>query len=351
MSVSFMVLYGRDMAVVTDEMVALETPRNINVLFRQLEEGEEDQAVAMFSALPTPKSREHPPLSGLRGKLIHQVAERERPKQPKATSKNADIETKKQKSGNHEKKKTGKKEKSREKHTKEKSHGRTHEKQLAVKEKAKEKSHITVKKHHDDKKKNDKDRKTTVVQPPSKPVDTRPVHNEPSVVDAKADGRMVLPKGKVNHAKRGFDAQDLRFYPKAVDQKTDESRRRVALLGTPGFQNPPKHRRIKMYPADFTDNTQLYGILDSGDERIKTMERREPLTEGECVPMQDWQTTFHPSCNGMHELDMENMGEENGDDYNLFGTKGYWRNAWRVDSISGHHHDDSRDTIVLKTLK
>jgi serine/threonine protein kinase len=104
------------------------------------------------------------------------------------------------------------------------------------------------------------------------------------------------------------------------------------------------HRKIKHYPADFTDNTQLYSILESTDERLSHMEMKKPYVDEECVPMQDWQTTFYPSCNGMHELAIETMGEDNGNSVNLFGTKGYWRNAWRVDV-------QAKDTIVLKTLK
>jgi hypothetical protein len=106
---------------------------------------------------------------------------------------------------------------------------------------------------------------------------------------------------------------------------------------------------VHPYPADFTDNTQYYGAFGSDDERLSHMEMRQPLDDGDCVPMKDWQTTYHPSCNAMHELGMEYMGEsETGDNFNLFGTKGYWRNAWKVGSIGGLN---GRETIVLKTLK
>lgn len=63
--------------------------------------------------------------------------------------------------------------------------------------------------------------------------------------------------------------------------------------------------------------------------------------------MQDWQTTFHPSCNGMHEIAMGDMGEDNGNDVNLFGIKGFWRYAWRLDL----QNVQKQDTLVLKTLK
>jgi len=112
-------------------------------------------------------------------------------------------------------------------------------------------------------------------------------------------------------------------------------------------------RKIKKYPADFTDNTQLYGILPSDDERLKKMEIREPYIKNECVPMQDWQTTYQPSCNGMHELALETLGASDGSkigkvgglNATLFGSKGFWRYAWKV--VIG----TEEDTIVFKNLK
>jgi hypothetical protein len=157
---------------------------------------------------------------------------------------------------------------------------------------------------------------------------------------------------------------------------------RVVMLDPSATRIP---RKIKPYPADFTDNTQLYGILPSDDERLSKMEIRAPYSEGECVPMQEWQTTFHPWCNGMHELPLHHLGSDTDGDLTttasdhdvdldtssnlsrknpygskyygrlnafLFGVKGFWRYAWRVDI---DHVDNEKgratDTIVLKTLK
>jgi hypothetical protein len=108
---------------------------------------------------------------------------------------------------------------------------------------------------------------------------------------------------------------------------------------------------VQVFPAEFTDNTQYYGLADSDDERLSQMEMREPYANEECVPMQDWQVTYHPSCNTMHETALESMGLHAEDDAHLFGTKGYWRNAWRLDLLGGHHHLEDREKIVLKTLK
>jgi hypothetical protein len=135
-------------------------------------------------------------------------------------------------------------------------------------------------------------------------------------------------------------------------------------------------RKIKAYPADFSDNTQLYGTLPSDDERLLLMEMRAPYSEGECVPMQEWQTSFHPSCNAMHELALQTIGtksdnnngnnkdnnyntspkkfrkgEVEGLSANLFGTGGFWRYAWKVDLDHYDYQKETTDTVVLKTLK
>lgn len=135
-----------------------------------------------------------------------------------------------------------------------------------------------------------------------------------------------------------FEDQDLALYSKVTTNK----HRIVALDPSMPLSH---HRTLKLFPADVTDNTQLYPILDSSDERLRLMEIREPYTTEECVPMQDWQTTSHPSCNEMHQLPLADLGVDDDMDFLLVGTKGYWRHAWRV------NFQDNADTVVLKTLK
>jgi hypothetical protein len=161
---------------------------------------------------------------------------------------------------------------------------------------------------------------------------------------------MALPP-KIKTPSPKFKATDSSLY--SARKSIQNGSNRVVVLDESVRRHPdlPHHRRVKTYPADFTDNTQLYPILDSSDERLARMERREPYSEGECVPMKEWQTTFYPVCNGMHELGVEYLGEENGDDALLFGTKGYWRNAWKLDLEAGAQSRSERDTVVLKTLR
>jgi hypothetical protein len=187
---------------------------------------------------------------------------------------------------------------------------------------------------------------------------------------------VVLPMGKLpGEAKKRFDAFDRNLYinralssttpstPTSMSSASDalpspvwNRRRRVAVLHDEWnlHSKIAQHRRrkLQLYPPDITDPTQLYPVLDSRDERAKTMERRPPLEDGECIPMSEWQTTYHPSCNQLHEsLDVSAAGvpkEQSGAEFWLFGTKGYWRNAWKV-KLSGPRQ--RTDTMVLKTLK
>mmetsp|Transcript_29277 Transcript_29277/g.79233 ORF Transcript_29277/g.79233 Transcript_29277/m.79233 type:complete len:869 (-) Transcript_29277:1448-4054(-) len=163
-----------------------------------------------------------------------------------------------------------------------------------------------------------------------------------------------------------FDEVDPNLYHTSssseMDAKPDFIPRIVVLH--PPVQ--PIARKIETYPADFTDNTQLYGILPSDDERLNRMEIRDPYSTDECVPMQDWQTAYQPSCNGMHELALQTLGASTGQkgekhklrrgeveglDASLFGTKGFWRYAWKL--VIGHHdhRKAEEDTIVFKNLK
>lgn len=206
--------------------------------------------------------------------------------------------------------------------------------------------------------KTDKHKKEAPKQPPPPPHETHKATAPKAVADRTPSQTILhvvhMPPKISTPPNRKFDNQDPSMYVRGgkPKSKTKFSRRVVSLDESFG-QTLPHHRRIKPYPADFTDNTQLYSILSSSDERLNKMEQREPYSNGECVPMQDWQTNFYPVCNGIHEIGMEStLGEPNGEDVHLFGTKGYWRNAWRLDLLGGSNSKaNDRDTVVLKTLK
>jgi hypothetical protein len=164
--------------------------------------------------------------------------------------------------------------------------------------------------------------------------------------------RFAHPLPRSVLAKRTFQTIDESMFVAGAKQiEGSEAPRLVSLHEPITDKTVVRRREIKSYPADFTDNTQLYSILDSNDERLAGMEIRDPYSDEHCVPMQEWQTTFHPSCNGMHEIALEHMGGDVENDFHLFGTKGYWRNAWKIDILGNHHHAEERETMVLKTLK
>jgi hypothetical protein len=185
---------------------------------------------------------------------------------------------------------------------------------------------------------------------------------------------IVYPK-PIGGVRRTFEDQDTAMYAQPAQSQSlfsslllsastaasANTPKQVVVLNQDIVKTPSSLYEVEQYPADFTDNTQYYGQFDSSDEHLQTMELREPYEDGECVPMQDWQTTYHPSCNGVHELGMEYLGEKSSENnVHLFGTKGYWRYAWRLDlrrkaadakSKKQHNQDEYGDTVVLKTLK
>jgi hypothetical protein len=119
------------------------------------------------------------------------------------------------------------------------------------------------------------------------------------------------------------------------------------------LKHVPTKRKIHMDTAEFTDNTQLYGTHDSDDPALSTMERRTPLDEGGCVPMKAWQSAYLPVCNTIHELALApTMDEKREHNLKLFGMKGYWRNAWKLDYLgTGRYSSKDNETVVLKTLR
>jgi len=158
--------------------------------------------------------------------------------------------------------------------------------------------------------------------------------------------------------RRGFPKLDSEFY-------ASKNRHPIMHGGYPRLLNvnhkvvdePPPSRDLELYPAEFSDNTQFYPVVDSADDpRAERMEMRKPYEDEECAPMADWQITYNPSCNGMHELNVEDgYDEREGKDLLLFGTKGFWRNAWKLD-LPDHNATatapaGSAETFVLKTLK
>ena len=72
-----------------------------------------------------------------------------------------------------------------------------------------------------------------------------------------------LPKNTIVEKKR--EIVDQKLYRSRV-AKVQERSRRVIYIHESLVHSKPKLRKIAQYPADFTDNTQLYSVLDLSDE-------------------------------------------------------------------------------------
>jgi len=308
------------------------------------------------------------PSAGLRGKLVQDAATGGLHFYPNEEETRADDAAKSKKRHHHVSNDKGmykKKSENYEKQDSKKKYGSDHTKNQKVLKKHKRETTKTTKKttvdhvtKHDEKHKSSPKNEHHSRNNERKHSQNSGNNLNKGTVKPRSIPRVVLPPKKVGFAERTFELQDGFLYLKPKLSKDSSAvatavkhHSRVVLLDGSFSRSVPKYRRVKQYPADFTDNTQLYSILDSSDERVRKMELREPLVKGECVPMKEWQTTFHPTCNQIHEVGMERVGDDTEDsDFLLFGTKGYWRNAWRVDLANGSKKR-RLDTVVLKTLK
>jgi hypothetical protein len=127
--------------------------------------------------------------------------------------------------------------------------------------------------------------------------ESRVAHNSSSEQSKREETFMTRKSAKFrggdSHHKSGFP-QIFDISPSRSEKKTGSMvfsilARRVQVI---------ERYEIEQYPAEFSDNTQLYHIMDSSDIAIQeTMELRDPYVQGECIPMKEWQTTFHPTCN------------------------------------------------------
>lgn len=113
------------------------------------------------------------------------------------------------------------------------------------------------------------------------------------------------------------------------------------------FDETIKYHKKKTSEVDIYAQPQHVSNTTDGGSGSETI----PQKEGECVPMNEWQTKSYPTCNKIHEIDL--LMESH-----LFGVNGFWRNAWKVENASSKCNDSvkakvrqRKETVVLKTLK
>jgi serine/threonine protein kinase len=90
------------------------------------------------------------------------------------------------------------------------------------------------------------------------------------------------------------------------------------------------------------------GFEAAPQDRLKT-----DYTDGDCVPMHEWQTKSFPNCNLVHEYDLTSAGpgvHRNNtnlilEDNLVMLGQGWFRNTWRLDVGS------TNEKVVLKTLR
>lgn len=136
---------------------------------------------------------------------------------------------------------------------------------------------------------------------------------------------------------------------------------RVSTVFLEGEFFPPDYRNIRLYrhvspDPLFADATQVYQDMDSSD--ADTMEWRmfpEHEFDDDCVPMAEWQTTFHPTCNEFHQYGLiDTLADDN---LGLLSTKGSWRYAWEYNEDGKPQSERKLKTdlrassVVLKNLK
>jgi len=112
-----------------------------------------------------------------------------------------------------------------------------------------------------------------------------------------------------------------------------------------------KRRMLKVERTPFSDNTQLYSILHSDDEKLSKMEIVQTQEAGDECKSDSWQREYHPSCNSVHEFDLLHLDDaREGGRLQLFKKQGYWRNAWKLELPSNEKRNE-RETYILKTPK
>lgn len=143
----------------------------------------------------------------------------------------------------------------------------------------------------------------------------------------------------------GIGPLDTNMY---VFDTVNKSRTRRVVILHKDIVEVMRRRNVEVERTVFSDSTQLYGILDSEDEALSSMEiiRSNDELSTECKSEQ-WHHDYFPDCNTIHELDLVNRGDnhlQSGEKLQLFKKQGHWRNAWKVSN-----ENEENETAILKT--
>ena len=144
---------------------------------------------------------------------------------------------------------------------------------------------------------------------------------------------------------------DIAMYGGPCTRGDGRSPRVVYLNNSFPLPTRRKRRVLKVERTPFSDNTQLYSILHSDDEKLSKMESVQTQDTGDECMSDSWQREYHPSCNSVHEFDLMHLDDaREGGRLQLFKKQGYWRNAWKLELPSNESRNE-RETYILKTPK
>lgn len=123
-----------------------------------------------------------------------------------------------------------------------------------------------------------------------------------------------------------FDGGDEGMYN--VKRKKNAVKRVVWLTGRPSVEQPPRFNGMFMAEV----------ICNNCNEEVIEKKSALDVWDKDCVPMSPWQSTFYPTCNNVHELDLASPL-----DRSQLLSSGSWRMTWQI-------HSHPRST-ALKMLR
>lgn len=175
--------------------------------------------------------------------------------------------------------------------------------------------------------------------------------NETKVTDDRDDKKLPGRDDEKPPASKP-DSDHQHVNSSGVDPKQE-----VNSTSTPGMyprviyydvEDPPPIRTTK---RELPDDPMLHA--PPGFEAVPQDRMKPDYTQGDCVPMHDWQTKSFPNCNMVHEYDLKAAGPgiyKNNtnlvlEDTMLLLGQGWFRHTWRLNMRA------SDESAVLKTLR
>lgn len=176
----------------------------------------------------------------------------------------------------------------------------------------------------------------------------------------RTTSQLVSPMDQEHHLYNGDFVGDFALKKSSRHRTRHKGKPRLVLLeGSIDELNGALKKRRTVTPMGNLDC-----CLQDPKRYIKPDEK--PFYET-CDPMADWQTTFYPTCNMLHELPLidsddykllstqsrnRTTSQEDEATVTLLNTKGSWRTVWKVTQQQYLHPSNNEPrNIVLKTLR